>query len=245
MTMDIALNRPIWVSFKQKDAAQKIINQRTLYAAGLGFIPFPLLDAIGVTSIQIWMIRDIAKVYRIPFKRHQIKSFIGSLAGNLGTMGILKIVPGLGAILGGSAVSVSAATATYALGRVFMQHFDQGGTLLDFNPTKSRAYFQELYTKNRLVVQNLKTKEVKHMVSYKEAVMAIAELKRTNERLREEEQFYEELLKEAEQFIVELQMALREQEITHLAKEKGNKLLVLNLEKANKNLIATKALFQK
>lgn len=68
MTMDIALNTPIWVSFKQKDAAQKIINQRTLYAAGLGFIPFPLLDAIGITSTQIWMIRDIAKVYRIPFK---------------------------------------------------------------------------------------------------------------------------------------------------------------------------------
>lgn len=242
MTMDIALNTPIWVSFKQKDAAQKIINQRTLYAAGLGFLPFPLLDAIGVTSTQIWMIRDIAKVYDIPFKRHQIKSFIGSIIGNLGAMGILKIVPGLGTLLGGSAVSVSAASTTYALGRVFMQHFDQGGTLLDFNPTKSRAYFQELYSKNRLVVQNLKAKEVKRMTSYKKAVMAIAELKKTNERLREEEQFYEELLKEAEQFIVELQMALREQEIAYLAKENESKLLVINLEKANKNLIAAKAL---
>lgn len=160
-------------------------------------------------------------------------------------MGILKIVPGLGAILGGSTVSVSAASTTYALGRVFMQHFDQGGTLLDFNPTKSRAYFQELYTKNRLVVQNLKAKEGKRMVFYKEVVMAIAELKRTNERLREEEQFYEELLKEAEQFIVELQMTLREQEITHLAKENEYKLLLINLEKANKNLIAAKAVFQK
>jgi len=52
--------------------------------------------------------------------------------------------------LGGVAVSLAGATATYALGRVFTQHFDQGGTLLDFDPISSREYFEKEYERGRI-----------------------------------------------------------------------------------------------
>ena len=34
---------------------------------------------------------------------------------------------------------------TYAIGKVFVQHFEMGGTLLDFNPEKVKKYFREQY----------------------------------------------------------------------------------------------------
>lgn len=50
--------------------------------------------------------------------------------------------PGMGALLGGATTVVTAAAGTYATGMVFTHHFEQGGTLLDFDPVKSRAFFQ-------------------------------------------------------------------------------------------------------
>jgi len=240
--MHATLTTPIWTSLQQKDTAQKIINQKTLYAAGLGFIPFPILDALSIMSIQIWMVRDIAKVYQIPFKRHRVKSFIGAVVGNLGTVGLLKIIPGLGTALAGSAIAVSAATATYALGRVFQQHFDQGGTLLDFDPVSSRHYFQKLYEKNKLVVQNLKEQEGMRKTMNNKTAMT--ELERVNQQLRIEEEYHEELHREAEQFIIELHQSLREKEMAHLAAQQKNAVFIDQLKKTNKDLIVTVALLK-
>ena len=132
-----------------------------LYAAGLGLIPIPILDAAGILGVQVVMIKDIAKIYRAPFKDHIVKSLIGSLVGSVGTIGGIKAIPGVGSVLGGVTVSFSAAAATYAIGKVFAQHFAQGGTLLDFDPVKSRAYFQEQFIEGELKAKQFNTKNIK------------------------------------------------------------------------------------
>jgi len=52
--------------------------------------------------------------------------------GSVGTISGLKFIPKIGTVLGGISTSTIGAASTYAVGQVFMQHFDQGGTLLDF-----------------------------------------------------------------------------------------------------------------
>lgn len=207
---------PVWTGWKQKDAAQKIVRHRSLLAAGAGLIPMPILDAISIISLQLWMIRDIAKVYGLPFEKHLAKSFIASLAGNLGTQSLLKFIPGLGNALAGLAVSFSAAAATYALGKVFMEHFNQGGTLLDFDPVQSRKYFKKVYEEKALAIYALESEEIRRLKACKEVVQLITTLKRYNKRLQENEKIYLELLDEADQVIAELQETLKEQEIDHL-----------------------------
>ena len=64
---------------EQKAKANKIIRIRSALAAGTGLLPFPVLDAAGITGIQLWMIRDLSRVYGIPFRKHLAKSLIGSL----------------------------------------------------------------------------------------------------------------------------------------------------------------------
>ena len=56
-------SQELWASVEQKEKARKIIKQKTLLATSLSFIPIPILDTFGITSIQICMIQDIAEVY--------------------------------------------------------------------------------------------------------------------------------------------------------------------------------------
>lgn len=146
-------------TYERKEAAQKIIRRHIFLSAGLGFIPFPAVDAAAILGNQVFMLRGLSKVYEIPFKEHRVKSFISSLVGNLGAIGVVKFIPGLGSFLGGATVSAGATAATYALGKIFMQHFDQGGTLLDFDPVKSRKYFQQLQEEGKVAAQSLKTEK--------------------------------------------------------------------------------------
>lgn len=152
-TLDTAvIEKSPWQSMAE---ANKITNRRTLYAAGIGLIPFPAVDAALVLGVQVWMIRDIAQAYNVEFKEQIVRSLITTLVGNAAVVGGIKLIPGLGTFVGGFATALTAGAATYALGRVFTLHFNQGGTLLDFDPISSREYFQKAYEEGRLYVSDL------------------------------------------------------------------------------------------
>ena len=72
---------------------------------------------------------------------------------------LAKAVPGLGTATGMISVSVLGGATTYAIGNVFMQHFESGGTLLDFEPKKMRAYFSSKLEAGKGVAANLKSGE--------------------------------------------------------------------------------------
>lgn len=157
-----------------KKKAQKIIQQRTLFAAGAGLIPIPIVDEAAILGVQLVMLKDIAKTYNIEFKQEVVKSLVGSILGNVGTVGLIKFIPGLGSFLGGAAVAVAGAAATYAVGKVFMQHFSQGGTLLDFDPISSRAYFKEEFEKGQHFVNektNLTTQAIQEQAQPTKSVL--------------------------------------------------------------------------
>lgn len=142
----------------RRQEAHKITVRRTLYAAGAGLIPIPIVDAAAILGIQALMIRDIAQVYEVEFKEQRVKSLITALVGDVAAIGLFKIVPGLGTFFGGASAAAAGAAATYALGEVFSQHFEQGGTLLDFDPAKSKEFFQKEFEKGKEVVSNFKKK---------------------------------------------------------------------------------------
>lgn len=172
------------VNIQQKKKANKITLAHTAMSTGLGFVPVPLLDAVGILGIQLWMLRRLAEVYDVPFKQNLAKSVIGTLVGNAGSVGMLKLIPGLGSVLGGSMVAVSAGAATYALGKIFTQHFSQGGTLLSFDPVKSQDYFRELYEEGKATVKKLKAQDNGLMEVHNQALASTSALKQANEELK-------------------------------------------------------------
>ena len=137
--------------------ANQLILRRTLYAAGSGMLPVPGLDTATLLGVQVWMVRDLAQHYGVDFKEQAAKSVIATLLGDVAGASLFKFIPGLGTFFGGASMAVAGSATTYALGRVFAQHFAQGGTLLDFDPVKTRAFFEKELEKGQAVVSQMQT----------------------------------------------------------------------------------------
>lgn len=124
--------------------ALRMTRKYSAIATGAGFlIPTPGFDFFAVSGIQTLMLNRIAKVYSVPFTADLGKAFIATLVGALpsakGTA--LKFLPGVGHLIGGVTVGSLAGASTYAVGKVFIQHFETGGTFLTFDPVRVQEYF--------------------------------------------------------------------------------------------------------
>ena len=58
----------------------------------------------------------------------------------MGAASALKAIPVVNILAAGFVMPVLSAGATYAIGKAFIQHFESGGTLLDFNPPDYREF---------------------------------------------------------------------------------------------------------
>ncbi|MFH0787409.1 MAG: DUF697 domain-containing protein [Pseudomonadota bacterium] len=136
--------------------ALAIVRHNTLWSAGVGVVPVPLLDMATMLALQTLMVRKLAKLYDIPYKKQRSKAAIivllsGLSAGYIGG-GALKLIPLFG-IFSFAAMPAVNAAISYAVGKVFIQHFESGGTFLDFDPKKVRGYFEEQYRQGKLSKQ--------------------------------------------------------------------------------------------
>ena len=143
--------------------ADTIIRNHVVWAMGAGFIPVLIADIFAVSALQLDMIRQLCKAYDVDFQQTQGKAIVTSLTSStlarVSAGSLVKLVPGLGSILGGVTISVFAGASTYALGEVFKKHFESGGTILDFDPARLKKMYQEKFEKGKKVAEDLARKE--------------------------------------------------------------------------------------
>ena len=159
-----------------EDVVDAIIRKRVYGAIGIGFVPVPIVDFLGLTALQIEMIHTLSKAYGLEFKKERVKSIISSLCGGLLTTAsvplaasLFKSIPVIGITAGAATISIMGGSTTYALGWVFDRHFRKGGCLIDFDAEEAKTYFKEKVEEGKNFVGKLK-KKVK-----KEAAEAPAE----------------------------------------------------------------------
>lgn len=137
----------------QGEKALAIVKHYTLWSAGAGVVPIPLLDVATMLTLQMLMVRKLAKLYDIPYAEQRSKAAVAGLIGGLNAGylggGALKMIPVLG-VLSFAAMPTINAAISYAVGKVFIQHFESGGTFLDFDPKKVRAYFEDQFRAGKL-----------------------------------------------------------------------------------------------
>jgi len=142
---------------ERTEHAYAIVGRYWKWSAAAGLIPVPLIDIAAVTGLQLKMIAELAEHYEVPFSRDRAKSVVGSLtaavsppilAGTLfGLLGpVFKVVPGVGTVIGVVTTPLLNAASTLALGRIFVQHFESGGTLLDMNPAEIEEHYRKELT---------------------------------------------------------------------------------------------------
>jgi len=122
------------------------------WSAAAGLLPLPWFDLAAIVGVQIRMLQKIAHIYRKPFPAHQARPMLIALMNGTGSMlvagpafSIIKAVPFIGPVASLFTLPALAAASCYATGRVFIQHFEMGGTLLDFNPAETRAYYNRQF----------------------------------------------------------------------------------------------------
>lgn len=132
------------------DAASRLVAAndavRTYALIGLapGILTHPLLTGVALAGVQLKMLQRLTKVYDVAFSKELGKSLIGALVGSsLAPACAVGLVPVVGPAIGAASMIALGGAVTYALGKVFIQHFESGGTLLTFEPDKMRAYYQQ------------------------------------------------------------------------------------------------------
>lgn len=143
--------------------SNKCIRNHMLISLGIGLIPIPMLDVVGITGVQLNMMRKLAKIYEVPFTEHKAKTILAALVGGGGSLpvagafgSIVKLIPLVGQTIGAVSMSIAGGAITYAVGKVFMMHFASGGTILSFDPEKVRSYYQEMLKEGEMVAESLK-----------------------------------------------------------------------------------------
>ncbi len=133
--------------------ADKIVKKYTIGALVVGLVPVPFLDIAALSGIQLKMLHSLANEYEVEFSEEIGKSVTASLLGGGISLSLssslAKLIPLLGQATGMVSVSVFGGASTYAVGKVFIQHFESGGTFLTFDPQQVRKHYAKEFEKGK------------------------------------------------------------------------------------------------
>lgn len=117
------------VSVNQKrQRAHAIVATMALSAGGIGASPVPFSDAIAIVPIQITMLASISAVWGLPTSTAYLGTLVsgaitgagGTLVGRAAAAELLKLLPGVGTVVGGAINAGVAITLTTAFGEAYI-----------------------------------------------------------------------------------------------------------------------------
>jgi uncharacterized protein (DUF697 family) len=119
----------------------QIVYRYMAASAGAALIPTAGLDVAALAGIHIALIKQLCEHYDVDFTEHTARNVLIGVAGSIvpGMVGtvvgrkILGMLPLSGAVFGWALMSAGSAAFSYAIGRLFIEHFEGGGTLLSFD----------------------------------------------------------------------------------------------------------------
>ena len=129
-----------------RHAMPVILGYSTL-AATAGAVPIPVVDLLLISAVQTRMMYDLASLYGQSLTTQRLAEVAGALG--LGLLGrqagrsLIKVIPGLGSVLGSVAGGALAAASTFALGKAFCYYYSAvlEGHVPD--PKDLRRYYRE------------------------------------------------------------------------------------------------------
>ena len=145
------------------DRANSTIKNHVIASMTLGMVPLPVFDLVTLMGVQLKMVHSLCKHYDVEYKKNIGKSLIGGLvvgvlpvSATLTLSSMLKLIPGFGSLASGTVVAILGGALTYGVGKVFVQHFESGGTLLDFSVAKYRKRFEKAVDEGKSVASDLR-----------------------------------------------------------------------------------------
>ena len=142
-----------------------IIDRHILAAMGVGLVPIPLVDVLGIGAVQLNMIRRLAETHGVEYSEKRARSIIISLFGGaLPVFGALpfaslaQAIPVIGWSLALSSTVILAGASTYAVGKIMERHFENGGGMDDLDVKSARERFTDLVEQGKEAAKTLRNK---------------------------------------------------------------------------------------
>lgn len=131
--------------------AEKIVKMYIGISAGVGVLPVPLVDQITIGALQGKMIYDLGRLYGVETSRYRTRGIVVAILGGAHAQWIPRylmgyaamLVPGLNTYGMFVARPVAAGAITYAVSRIFLRHFEAGGTLENLDVQAAKRGFGE------------------------------------------------------------------------------------------------------
>jgi uncharacterized protein (DUF697 family) len=125
----------------KEDVTNKLINSASTWAAAATLIPVNGLDMVALAAVEANLIIDISSLYGEKLPKYAVSGVISTLLGTLLPVYgakltvpfLLKWIP-FGNFVGAATMAGFGAAATYAIGKVFVNHYENGGTFATFDP---------------------------------------------------------------------------------------------------------------
>ena len=156
--LDYFLKNAIPGQMSKHEKADEVVRAHVLWSLGAGFVPITIVDIAAVTAVQVDMIGQISKIYRVEFQLGEIKSIISALAGStLARIGasLVKAIPLVGSLVGGMSMAALSGAMSYALGQVFISHVERGGTFEDFDINAYRDAYEDFFAEGKKVARKM------------------------------------------------------------------------------------------
>ncbi len=152
------------MSTTERDAwTERAIRNHAFGSIAVGLIPFPLLDLATLVGIQLKLIHKLSGFYGIDFSEEKARGIIASLTGAAVPLGLtravcsfLRFIPIVGLASSVVSMSVLSAASTYAIGKLFVKHFESGGTFLNFDMNQAKSYYDEQVKKGKELMEKMK-----------------------------------------------------------------------------------------
>jgi uncharacterized protein (DUF697 family) len=125
--------------------ARAIVERYANLSAIGGVIPLPVANVATVTAIIVRMVKSLSGLYGVPFEHNRARAIVIGLMGGVMPTGLATVttstltyvVPGYN-LLGLAVSSVTASAAARSIGRLLIEYFEKGSTLIDLSSAVSR-----------------------------------------------------------------------------------------------------------
>lgn len=117
--------------------ASKIVSSALGWSAAAGFVPVPVLDVAALAAVQVKMVVDLSALYGEKSSNELARGIVSVLLGTLAPLKLTEIalvsgakaLPVIGTVIGSLSMAAFGTAATYAIGKIFIRHFERGGTI--------------------------------------------------------------------------------------------------------------------
>jgi len=126
-------------TIRRRMRARAIVERHANYSAVGGAIPLPIANIASITAIIVRMVKSLSGLYGVPFERNRTRAIVIGLMGGVMPTGLASVatstlmyfVPGYN-LVGLAVSSVTASASARSIGQIFIDHFENGSTLVDF-----------------------------------------------------------------------------------------------------------------